>query len=266
MIVDRDVMTALQNNAATFTVRTADAFRANDPDDPATSQALGSGALVSWGPGRFVNRAIGVSLDELDDTSLDELETFFEHAGVPPSIEVYSWAHPDLVAKLAARRFAPVRFNDLLVTDGRAVEDHAGINRRVSVRAVDETSRAAWRRTFVDGFATTPEERRLNDELAGVLGHLPNAVHLLAYLDGDLAGCGSLFPAGGVGWVASGATRPQYRRQGVQATTLDARIGIARDIGCDLAAATATSGSASSRNMQRHGFTLAATIMVMTRS
>ena len=265
MIVDMDVMAVLQRTAATFPARTADAFRALAADDPATTLAFGSGALVSWGPGRFVNRAIGVSLDELDDASLEGIETFFDEAGVPPSIEVCSSASPGLIAALASRLFAPVRFNDLLVTTGQVVDDGPGINPAVSVRPVDETSQADWHRAFVDGFATTPEERRLNDELAASLVHVRDAVHLLADLDGDVAGCGSLFHDGSVGWVGSAATLPQSRRRGVQAAMLDARIGIARELGCDLIAATATSGSASSRNLRRRGFRLAATILIMTR-
>ncbi len=265
MIGDRDVMGALQSTAATFPVKTVSGFRALVPDDPATAQPFGSGALISWGPGRFVNRAIGISLDELDEASLDELEAFFEKAGVPPSIELCSWAKPDLIVALASRRFAPVRFNDLLVTDARAVDDRTGINPAVAVRRVDEASRSDWHRTFVDGFATTPEDRRLNDELATVLVHVPDAVHLLAELDGEFVGCGSLYRQGRVGWVGGGATLPQFRRRGIQTAMLDARIVLARELGCDLIAATATSASASSRNMQRHGFTLAATIAIMTR-
>ncbi len=67
-------MGALQSTAASFPVKTVAGFRALVPDDPATAQPFGSGALISWGPGRFVNRAIGISLDELDEASLDELE------------------------------------------------------------------------------------------------------------------------------------------------------------------------------------------------
>lgn len=182
----------------------------------------------------------------------------------PPSIEVCSWAPPELIADLAVRRFEPARFVDLLVTNN-LIASHTGINPAVAIRPVDEASRDDWRRAFVDGFATTREEHRLNDELAGVLVQMPDVVHLLADVDGNVAGCGSLYREGPVGWVGGGATLPRSRRQGIQAALLDARIAIARDLGCDLVAGTAVSGSGSSRNMQRHGFTLAATILVMTR-
>src|SRR3990170_7217751 len=121
VLVDADLMSVLQRTSAGFTVDVAAAFRALDPDDPSKSAPLGSGAMVSWGADRFVNRAIGASLDDLGDAELDELEAFYDAAGVLPSIEVVSWATPVFVARLVARRFAPIRFNDLLVIDpGRA--------------------------------------------------------------------------------------------------------------------------------------------------
>ena len=255
-------MALLQHTSPGLGVDVVAALHAADPADPSTSRALGTGALVSWGPGRFVNRAIGVSLDPLGDAELDELEAFFSSAGVPPSIEVCSWAAPDLVARLVARRFVPIRFVDLLVAES---ETSIAADPAVTVRTVDDSTRDAWIAAYVEGFATTPDEERLNRELAGVLPHVPAAVHVLAEIDGDVAGCGSLYPHGSVGWVAGGSTRPRYRRRGVQTALLADRLVHARRAGCDVAAATANAGSTSSRNMQRHGFTLAATIVVMTR-
>ena len=63
---------------------------------------FGDGALVAFGPGRYVNRAVGVTLDDIDDDGLDEIEAFFAGCGVPSSLEVASWARPPLLR--AARR------------------------------------------------------------------------------------------------------------------------------------------------------------------
>ena len=262
MLVDADLMALLMRTSAGFTVDVAAAFRALDPHDPSRSESLGSGAMVSWGPDRYVNRAIGASLDDLSDPELDQLEAFYAAAGVPPSIEVVSWASSALLTRLVARGFAPIRFNDLLVIDAsRPATTPAG----VTVRSVDDSSRHEWREAFVEGFATTPEDERLNRELAGVLPDVPHSVHLIADADGVVAGCGSLYPQGRVGWVGGGATRPAFRRRGVQAALLAERLAAARQAGCEIVAATAVAGSTSSRNMQRHGFTLVATITVMTR-
>jgi GNAT superfamily N-acetyltransferase len=262
VLVDSDLMAVVMATSAGFAAATADAFRALDPDDPATSQPFGSGALVSWGPVRYVNRAIGVALDDLGDGELDELELFFESHGVPPSIEVCSWTSPDLVARLVARRFVPIRFNDLLVIDPRRA---TGASESIAVHRVDGAVTEAWSDAFVAGFATTPEDERLNRELTGVVPLVPRSVHVIAEIDGAVAGCGSLYPQGPVGWIGGGATRPEFRRRGVQAALLDERLAYARQAGCTVAAPTPVAGSQSSRNMQRQGFTLAATILIMTR-
>jgi GNAT superfamily N-acetyltransferase len=262
VIVDADLMELVMKTSAGFGADTAAAFRSADPDDPALSQPLGSGALVSWGSGRYVNRAIGVSLDPLDDDDLDELEAFYDSRGVPPSIEVLSWARPDLLPRLVARRFVPIRFNDLFVIDpSRAV----GAQTSIDIRRVDDAIAARWSDAFVVGFATTPEDEALNRELTTVVRLVPHSVHLLAEIGEAIAGCGSLYPQGQVGWIGGGATLPDYRRRGVQAALLDERLAYARHVGCTVAAATAVAGSQSSRNMQRLGFTLAATILIMTR-
>jgi len=263
VIVDGDLMALLMRTSAGFGADTAAAFRSANPDDPATSHPRGSGALVSWGAGRYVNRAIGASLDALAEDELDELEAFFDSRGVPPSIEVLSWASPDLIGRLVARRFVPIRFNDLLVIDpSRAV----GAQESIDIRLVDDADGARWSDAFVDGFSTTPEEERLNRELTTVVRLVPRSVHLLAEIDGAVAGCGSLYPQGPVGWIGGGATRPEFRQRGVQAALLHERLAYARQVGCTVAAATAVAGSQSSRNMQRQGFTLCATILVMTRT
>ena len=262
MIVDAELMALLQRTSAGMSVGVAAAFRALDPDDPSRSEPLGSGAMVSWGPGRWVNRAIGASIDDLGDDDLDRLESFYDSVGVPPSIEVVSWASPDLVARLVARGFVPIRFVDVLVIDASRPSTTPA---DVTVRSVDIAALPEWREAFVEGFATTPEDERLNRELARVLPDVPGSVHLIADVDGAVAGCGSVYPQGRVGWVGGGATRPAFRRRGIQAALLAERLKSARHAGCEIVAATANAGSISSRNMQRVGFALTATVTVMTR-
>ena len=87
---------------------------------------------------------------------------------------------------------------------------------------------------------------------------------MIARVDGELVGCGSLQPAEGVAWLGGAATRPEYRRRGVQSALLAHRIGKVQ-ARCDLVAATALSGSTSARNMTRAGFTLAYVQVVMTQ-
>ena len=161
--------------------------------------------MVSWGPGRCVNRAIGASLDALGDDDLDRLEAFYDDAGVPPSIEVLSWAGPTLVAQLVARRFAPIRFVDLLVIDASRARQMRS-RRSPSARSMTSSRRRVERRV----------RRGIRDDAGGRARSTVSSpassptyrssVHLIADIDGVAAGCGSLYPQGRVGWVGGGAT------------------------------------------------------------
>ena len=95
---------------------------------------------------------------------------------------------------------------------------------------------------------------------------MPRSVHLIADVDGVVAGCGSLYPQGRVGWVGGGATRPAFRRRGVQAALLAERLAVRVTPAASIVAATANAGSNSSRNMRRVGFALTATFVVMTQA
>lgn len=59
------------------------------------------------------------------------------------------------------------------------------------------------------------------------------------------------------------ATLPEWRGRGVQTALLKARLERALHAGCDLAAAGASPGSGSQRNMERLGFRVAYTQVMM---
>lgn len=86
---------------------------------------------------------------------------------------------------------------------------------------------------------------------------------VMAMVDGQPAGCGSLHVADGVGWLGGAATMPAFRRRGVQATLVAHRLQMALDLGCDIAAATAVPSGASARNLVRLGFHLVQTQVVV---
>ena len=103
MIFDPELVRRIESSAARVSVATVAGFTGLARDDPARAVPFGDGALVAFGPGRYVNRAIGASLDDPDDAGLDELERFYAASGLPPSLEVASWAPASLVQRLAGR-------------------------------------------------------------------------------------------------------------------------------------------------------------------
>ena len=92
--------------------------------------AFGDGALVAFGPGRYVNRAIGVALDDIDDAGLDALETFYAASHLPPSLEVASWAPAALVARLAERGYVVEWFRNVYAREVGGDEEPTRTARR----------------------------------------------------------------------------------------------------------------------------------------
>jgi hypothetical protein len=250
--VDLALIDRLERTAAVGAAMVTDALRARNADDPAVQQPMNRGVLVASGPGRYVNRGVGVTLAVLTDDDLDALEAFYVTAGLPAAVELSAWAPPATVAALTARRFAPMFFRAMFAIDPStsvpAVDD-------VAVVPVDDTNISTWLDVYAAGFDVADgKARTVHDDHALATSVTPDTFALLAMIDGRPAGCGTVQVVDGVGWVGAGATLPEFRRRGVQATLLSHRMRLAVEYGCDLVASTAVPSGASARNMARLGF------------
>jgi len=92
-----------------------------------------------------------------------------------------------------------------------------------------------------------------------LLTHRESSACFLATIDDQPAAAGALFLHEGVALFAGASTLPEFRRRGLQAALLEARIRYACEHGCDLAMMVAEAGSNSQRNAQRQGFLVAYT-------
>jgi GNAT superfamily N-acetyltransferase len=81
-----------------------------------------------------------------------------------------------------------------------------------------------------------------------------DGIRYIALHDGVLVGAARLRMAEGVALLAGATTAPAYRRRGVQAALVSARLADAAAVGCDLAVVTTLPGSKSQQDVQRHGF------------
>ena len=262
MIFDPDLIRRIEASAARVMTATVAAHVAQAANDPARVQPFGGGALVAFGPGRYVNRAVGVSLDDLGDRQLDELETFYAASGLAPSLEVSSWAPPGLLARLAARGYSVAWFRNIYAAslDDHTVPEHPAM----STREVTAETLPEWLAVMRQE-ALTPEAAKVSDDYARAAHAIPGATDYLAEVDGDVAGCGSLVRESGLGWLGGAVTIAAYRQRGVQGALVRRRMAAAAASGCDLAVATAMPSGASARNLARLGFTLAYCQAVLAR-
>jgi ribosomal protein S18 acetylase RimI-like enzyme len=81
----------------------------------------------------------------------------------------------------------------------------------------------------------------------------------LARVDGEPAGAALLVLGEGLAYLANASTLPEFRRRGVQAALIAARIADARAAGCEEVCSGTTFGSASQRNLERAGLAVAYT-------
>ena len=264
MIVDEELVRRIEASAARVTTATVAAFVGHGGNDPARGAPFAAGALAAFGPGRYVNRAVGVSVDDIGDGGLDELEAFFAASGVPPSLEVTSWAPVELVKRLAARGYVTEWFRNVYACglEDLTIRTHP----TMMVREVDAGSLDEWLAVIRAGHDITGDGGvKVSDEYARAAHAIAGATDYLAEIEGNPAGCGSLVRDGGVGWLGGATTIGRFRERGVQGALVRERMVAAQASGCDLAVATAIPAGASARNLSRLGFTLAYCQAVMTK-
>ena len=242
--------------AATLLVRAIDALA---PGTGADHLPFGRGVLVASGAGRYLNRAVGISLDEIQQSDVQAIEAWYLLRQLRPMIEMSAWAPASTLATLAVSGYGPAWFRAMLVRHvGPQRSQRGQSSEPVSVVAVEtEEDAARWRSAFSAGFSVTqPDALAVSDEHARADRRIDDSQQFLAILDGTIAGCCSVTLVDGVAWIGAAATIPAVRHHGVHAAMVRHRLGYAYDNGCDLAAATALTDGASARNLVRLGFQL----------
>ena len=265
MLVTRSLVDRLEASTAKAGELLVCAMAAGSPDSKADALPFGRGALLSMGPGRYVNRAVGVTIDDIGAAEADRLEAWFRQRELAPMVEVSAWASSTTVTTLAQRHYVPAWFRAMFVMPCRtdALPNVAGVS-VVPVGSDDEA--ATWREVLAAGFdVTDPTARAVSDEMAHADRAVTSGQQFLALIDGRAAGCGSVVMADGVAWLGAGATLPEFRRRGVQAAMVRHRVAYAEAASCDLAAATAVPDGASARNLSRLGFALVQHQLVLER-
>jgi hypothetical protein len=100
--------------------------------------------------------------------------------------------------------------------------------------------------------------------MRGWLG-VPDWRLYLARIDGKPAAAAKLFIKDGVGFFADAATRPEFRRRGLQTALLRHRAAVAAKSGAELVYSQAAFGSTSQHNMERIGMRVLCSRVIWTR-
>ena len=103
MRIDRELVRRVEHSAAEFSSRQALAYTVHAAPAGAAAEPCDGGALISFGPGRYVNRAIGLGLGGTDANEVvSALGRFYGGRGMAPSLELSPWADETLLPALIA--------------------------------------------------------------------------------------------------------------------------------------------------------------------
>lgn len=282
MLVDRALVERLEQAETAGVAALVDALVATGCTGPVpTATPLGRGLLVVTGAARYVNRAVGVSLDDLGAAEVDAVVRHYAAAGLPAAVQLSSWAPDRTVAALGAAGFVPAWCRSVLAVDPRravvgegAAGADAALDRSGPVQVVavgDDPVRAAQAADVMAADALAAgTDRGPGDEFMAADRVSAGTTQLLALLDGRPVGCGSLTVVrtddGPAGWLGAAATVPAARRRGVQTALVGHRLRLAARAGCDLVGVTASVGTTSARVLQRCGLSLVQEQWVVERS
>jgi GNAT superfamily N-acetyltransferase len=267
VLVNPALLGRLEASDTALTVALVEQLRRLPGAGEAEALPFGPGALVAMGAGRYVNRAVGIGREALGPTELSAIEHFYAGHGLPAAIELSSWAPAATVDALGARGCTVSWFRAVLVhplTADRSAVDRPTSSTRLTIERVTEATADDWRRVLAHGNELAEATAQAtSDEFATAAAAVPGSIELLARLDGEAVGCGSIQLAQGIAWLGGAATVPSARNQGVQGALLRARLDLARETGAELAAATAVPSGTSARNLGRAGFTIVQTQAVV---
>lgn len=226
------------------------------PDSGVAWQQIGCGNAVFDGVDSPITQCFGLGVNEpLTAATLDAVEAFFYQRGAHTDLEISPLAGLDALNLLCQRGYHPIEISSVLC---RPVSAQPLTGAAITVQTNDDPN--IWAQVSTEGWAAEmPDLRPFLENMGLIQAHRTNSVSFLAYHEGTPAAAGSLSLCEGVAMFSGAATIPAYRRMGLQAALLQARLNHAHQQGYDLAMMVAEAGSGSQRNAQRQGFSIAYT-------
>lgn len=241
-----------------------EALRRHDPSQGVAAEVVAGGAAFFGGIHYPANQIVGFGLyGEVSAGDLDRVEEFYRIRGVPCAIVVSPLADGSLLSLLAPRGYRIQEFNSVLIRRIRADEPFVPPP-GIAIEAVTPATVQRWAKAIAEGFA---EFGPVPEETFTGFACVPGALTFLARIENEIVGgCGGrIVPEARIAALYGTATLPAFRRRGVQSALIARRLHEAAQAGCEYAVVSTLPGSGSQRNMERRGFQLAYTKLVMVK-
>ncbi|MEL6893305.1 MAG: GNAT family N-acetyltransferase, partial [Actinomycetota bacterium] len=211
----------------------------SDPTWGSEVVPLAGGWLVLSGNGMYVNRALGLGVDE--DLGIDDIEVLVARSralGLSPAVEVTPATTRRSVERLADRGFVHDVDDDVIALfrpiPGAPVQAPDDVEVR-SVRSAADL--ALWQSTSALGWGHIDAEARRVSDAFTVAAHAVDGEGMVIAFDrasGEPIGCASVTINRGVATLGGMSTVPEHRGRGVQAALIRHRVDVAVATACDL--------------------------------
>ena len=233
----------------------------------------GGGLAVYAAPGSPVNKVLGLGLGvEVSDDDIDAIEQFYAERGCPVQIELCPLASLDVPSRLTKRGYVLQAFENQLARPAPSAPVQLASAADITVEAgADEQ---AWLNVVAEGFSVpdrpAPGSPPVPHDAVAAIGDVmrlffhPEIVRYVAHVDGQAASAAVSFIKDGVMCIAGTATRPAFRRRGLQGAIVARALNDGRDR-ADLVIATTEPGSISQRTFERLGFRVIYTRAILVK-
>ena len=238
-------------------METAELLDRERPGSAAAVEHIAGGAAIYCGPNSPVTQAVALGLDgPVTDADIDQLENFYRTRSEAVRVETCPLADRSLIEQFHKRGYFVTEFSNVFAValqEPSRMIFHQNLPTGASIEKVSSEQLDLWTLTVAEGFA---EHFPVTQEMLDVMklfGQGPHTECYLALVDGKPAAGATLALRDGVAGLFGASTLPAYRNRVLQTALLQFRLERARSAGCDLAVSLAMPGSASERNIARHG-------------
>lgn len=253
LFLTEELAAKLENSEAMAAVECAESVNTHNPGSAAIEPIAGGYAIYT-GPESPITQAVGLGMNgPVTSAEFDQLEKFYFSRNEPSRIETCTLADLSLFGLYGERGYRATEFSSVL---GRPIDATAAFTTipRVEIRRAAPNELRLWAETVAQGFA---DEHPVTPELIDIISLFSTGKTsecYFAYVDGRIAGGGTVAIRDKVAGLFGASTLPQFRRHGVQTALLHHRLRSAADSGCDVAVSLTRPASISERNILRNNF------------
>jgi ribosomal protein S18 acetylase RimI-like enzyme len=266
--VDKALARRLESAEEIPHVRYAEQYQKSQPQIGAAVEPICGGHMIFAGVGSPIGRVTGAGFgDQVTANDLDQIEEFYRSRGAPAQVDVCPLTDSDLLELLKARTYTLFEFNNVLFRRLDKTETFPSAN--AAVIRPGRTDEAIAFASIVDR-SFFPEGNSPYD-IQGMLSPLfqmKDAITFVAEVEGKMAGCGAglVIPEHRILSLFGAGTLTEFRRRGLQAALLQARMAAGVRAGCEYAVIVTQGGTTSQRNAERLGFRVAYTKATMVKN